>query len=104
MVKCKCCGREINYLNVSLFDIRGSDSFEKLPLYECDDNAVYIEPGQVWTGYELSEETVPYLKEKMEEAFEHREEHFGNARAVRNVFEHAHALLYHLRYNLCSME
>ena len=25
----------------------------------------------------------------MEEAFEHREEHFGNARAVRNVFEHA---------------
>lgn len=56
MVKCKCCGRELNYVNVDLFDIQGSDSFERLPLYECDDNAVYIEPGQIWTGYELSEE------------------------------------------------
>ena len=56
MVKCKCCGREINYVDVDLFDIQGSDSFERLPLYECDDNAVYIEPGQIWTGYELSEE------------------------------------------------
>ena len=56
MLKCKCCGRELNYVNVDLFDIQGSDSFERLPLYECDDNAVYIEPGQIWTGYELSEE------------------------------------------------
>lgn len=56
MVKCKCCRREIDYVNVDLFDIQGSDSFERLPLYECDDNAVYIEPGQIWTGYELSEE------------------------------------------------
>ena len=56
MVKCKCCGRELNYVNVDLFDIQGSDSFKRLPLYECDDNAVYIEPGQIWTGYELSEE------------------------------------------------
>ncbi len=56
MVKCKCCGRELNYVNVDLFDIQGSDSFERLPLYECDDNAVYIEPGQIWTGYKLSEE------------------------------------------------
>lgn len=56
MIKCKCCGRELNYVNVDLFDIQGSDSFERLPLYECDDNAVYIEPVQIWTGYELSEE------------------------------------------------
>lgn len=56
MIKCKCCGRELNYVDVDLFDIQGSDSFERLPLYECDDNAVYIEPGQIWTGYELSEE------------------------------------------------
>lgn len=56
MIKCKCCGREINYVNVDLFDIQGSDSFERLPLYECDDNAIYIEPGQIWTGHELSEE------------------------------------------------
>ena len=56
MIKCKCCGRELNYVNVDLFDIQGSDSFERLPLYECDDNAVYIEPSQIWTGYELSEE------------------------------------------------
>ena len=32
-------------------------------------------------GYKLSEEAVPYLKEKLDEMFENREEHFGNARA-----------------------
>ena len=40
-------------------------------------------------GYKLSEETIPMLTQKLNEMFETREEHFGNARAIRNVFEHA---------------
>jgi len=40
-------------------------------------------------GYKLSEETIPMLTHKLNEMFETREEHFGNARAIRNVFEHA---------------
>ncbi|MCD7845382.1 MAG: AAA family ATPase [Oscillospiraceae bacterium] len=40
-------------------------------------------------GYVLAENAVPYLQEKLNEMFENREEHFGNARTVRNLFEHA---------------
>jgi len=40
-------------------------------------------------GYKLSESALPVLTEKLNEMFETREEHFGNARAIRNVFEHA---------------
>ena len=40
-------------------------------------------------GYKLSEETIPMLTQKLNEMFETREEHFGNARAIRNLFEHA---------------
>lgn len=40
-------------------------------------------------GYTLSEEAVPVLEEKLNEMYENREEHFGNARAVRNLFESA---------------
>ena len=40
-------------------------------------------------SYKLSENAIPMLTEKLNEVFETREEHFGNARAVRNVFEHA---------------
>lgn len=40
-------------------------------------------------GYSLAENAVPHLQEKFNEAFNNREEHFGNARAVRNLFERA---------------
>lgn len=40
-------------------------------------------------GYKLSEKTIPMLTQKLNEMFETREEHFGNARAIRNVFERA---------------
>lgn len=40
-------------------------------------------------GYVLSEKAIPHLEKKFCEMYENREEHFGNARAVRNLFEHA---------------
>lgn len=40
-------------------------------------------------GYTLSPETIAPLKETLDEMYETREEHFGNARAIRNLFEHA---------------
>ena len=40
-------------------------------------------------GYNLSDEAIPLLTEKLNGMFETREEHFGNARAIRNLFEHA---------------
>lgn len=40
-------------------------------------------------GYELANNAESLLLERFEEMYENREEHFGNARSVRNVFEHA---------------
>lgn len=40
-------------------------------------------------GYVLDQETIPFLKTKLDDMYAHREEHFGNARAIRNLFEHA---------------
>ncbi len=40
-------------------------------------------------GYVLDEEAIPPLRERLDEMYQNREEHFGNARTVRNLFEHA---------------
>ena len=40
-------------------------------------------------GYTLSPETIAPLNETLDLMYETREEHFGNARAIRNLFEHA---------------
>lgn len=40
-------------------------------------------------GYTLAEDAAEPLQNKLNEMYENREEHFGNARAVRNLFEHA---------------
>lgn len=40
-------------------------------------------------GYTISSDAMPYLSEKMTEMFINRDEHFGNARTVRNLFERA---------------
>lgn len=40
-------------------------------------------------GYTLAPETMAPLKETLDVMYETREEHFGNARAIRNLFEHA---------------
>ncbi len=58
-------------------DYNGEELFSILKCF-CDAN-----------GYTLSEDSVPCLKEKLCNSFETRDEHFGNARAIRNLFEHA---------------
>ena len=40
-------------------------------------------------GYTLSEQTLFLLQRKLDWMYKNREEHFGNARAIRNLFEHA---------------
>ncbi len=40
-------------------------------------------------GYVLSPEAMEPLRVKMDQMYHRREEHFGNARTIRNLFEHA---------------
>ncbi len=40
-------------------------------------------------GYVLQEDAVPVVQQRLNERYACREEHFGNARAVRNLFERA---------------
>lgn len=40
-------------------------------------------------GYTIAEDAIPHLQSKLNDMYEHREEHFGNARAIRNLFEHS---------------
>lgn len=40
-------------------------------------------------GYTLNPDTLFLLKQTLDRMYEQREEHFGNARAIRNLFEHA---------------
>lgn len=55
-MKCEKCGNEIDSLLVDVFRYNGSDDFDKYPVCECEEDAVYIETTQNWTGYELTEE------------------------------------------------
>jgi len=58
-------------------DYDGNDLFKILKRF-CETN-----------GYTLAEDVMPQLREKFDEMYAGREEHFGNARSVRNIFEHA---------------
>lgn len=58
-------------------DYNGEDLLEIFRRF-CDTN-----------GYALSKSAIPTLKNKFDEFYENRSEHFGNARAVRNLFENA---------------
>lgn len=40
-------------------------------------------------GYTLSADSIPSLQKQLNSMYENREEHFGNARSVRNLFEKA---------------
>ena len=68
-MKCEKCGQEINALLVDVFRYDGSDDFDEHPVFECEENAAYIETTQNWTGYEQSEEEMldtivcPYCKQ-----------------------------------------
>ena len=45
--------------------------------------------GTIYMGDSLFPYTIPFLETKLNEMYQKREEHFGNARAIRNLFEHA---------------
>ena len=55
-MRCEKCGQEIDSMLVDVFRENGSDTFDKYPIFECEQDAVYIDTTQNWTGYELSEE------------------------------------------------
>lgn len=59
------------------------------PDYNGDDLLRILQRFCEKNGYVLADDSLPYLKECMNSMFETREEHFGNARTIRNVFEHA---------------
>lgn len=67
-MKCEQCGKEIESLELNIFNFDGTDRYYDLPVAECEQNAVYVDANHNWTGYELTEgeriDTVrcPYCK------------------------------------------
>lgn len=59
------------------------------PDYEGEELLKILQRFCKTNGYELAEDTIEPLRVKLNEMYEKREEHFGNARAIRNLFEHA---------------
>ncbi len=59
------------------------------PDYDGNDLLLILKRFCETNGYTLSEEAIPHLQQKLNEIYEKREEHFGNARSIRNLFEHA---------------
>ena len=55
-MKCEICEAEINFVFISVFQRDGSDVNIKVPLIECEEDAVYFETDPNWTGYELTED------------------------------------------------
>lgn len=55
-MKCEKCGKEIDHVIVDIFAYDGSDYYAQIPIFECDENAAYIDLDRSWTGYELTEE------------------------------------------------
>lgn len=57
------------------------------PDYDGDDLLLILRRFCDTNGYTLAETAIPQLQRKLNDLYEHREEHFGNARAIRNLFE-----------------
>ncbi len=67
---------------------RFSKYFE-FPDYTGDELVAIFERFCETNGYVLEQEALRELKKKFDELYENRDEHFGNARTVRNIFEKA---------------
>lgn len=65
------------------------NKFFHFPDYNGDELVKIFERFCECNGYAISSEVISMLLEQFDEIYETREEHFGNARAVRNVFETA---------------
>lgn len=59
------------------------------PDYDGDELLLILQRFCDTNGYTLAEEAVPRLQSGLRDRYTRREEHFGNARAVRNLFEQA---------------
>ena len=55
-MKCENCGKEIDHIITSYFDPFDVDHTHKIPIVECENNAVYFDTDESWVGDELSEE------------------------------------------------
>ena len=65
------------------------NKYFSFPDYDGDELLKILKRFCDTNGYVLDQETIPFLKTKLDDMYAHREEHFGNARAIRNLFEHA---------------
>ena len=54
-MKCEKCGKEINHLEIDMFNYDGSDEW-RVTQFEEHTNAVTIDTNPAWTGYEMSYE------------------------------------------------
>lgn len=63
------------------------NKYFSFPDYKTDELEKIFERFCSSNGYTINEDVKPVLIEGFSELYEKREEHFGNARAVRNIFE-----------------
>ena len=57
MVRCNYCGEPLTFegVEVLFFNYDGSDSWQKVDIHECDNEALYIDIPLSWTGYEFDD-------------------------------------------------
>ena len=55
-MKCEKCGKELEHIDINMFDRDGSDDLDSHCFQECEENAVVIDTNSAWAGYELSDE------------------------------------------------
>lgn len=65
------------------------NKYFQFPDYDGKDMLSILKRFCETNGYLVSENAIPMLQAKLNAVYENREEHFGNARSVRNLFEHA---------------
>lgn len=65
------------------------NKYFNFPDYDGDELLRILQRFCDTNGYVLSKDSIPFLEKKLNEMYANREEHFGNARAIRNLFEHA---------------
>lgn len=56
MIKCNCCGKEIDSVEISCFNYDDSESIVNVELEEYPENAKVITFDKSWCGYDLEEE------------------------------------------------
>lgn len=53
---CEKCGKEIDHINISVFNYDGSDSDYSIPItYNKENGCVSFSTSQKWTGYDLTD-------------------------------------------------